>query len=133
MAADVKQAIVDKWAAYTAATQSRDMAGLMSLWAPDARFLEPGMDLSGGELHTFMREFWEKGGEVFDLKMNTIEVFDHGDYAYEIAQYDETFKFPGGERMTIHNNGFFQWERQPDGDWKLSRVVAGPREGPEEG
>lgn len=133
MSAEVRQAIIDRWAAYKEATLSRNKAEAMSLWAPEARFLEPGMDLSGSDLYAFMEDFWENGGEVFEFNMETMEVFDHGDVAYEIAQYDETFKFPGGEPMTVHNYGFFRWEKQPEGDWKLHRVVAGPREGPGEG
>ena len=133
MDSGIAKVIDDKWEAYRAATQSRDKAQLMSLWAPEARFLEPGIDLSGSDLHAFMEDFWENGGEVFEFKIETMEVFDHGDTAYQIAQYDETFRFPGGERTSVQHYGFFRWEKQPDGEWRVHRVVAGPRHAQEEG
>jgi uncharacterized protein (TIGR02246 family) len=128
MSADLRQAIDDAWAAYHQATQAGDTAGALALWTPNARVLEPGMDLSGRDLHAFMEDFWKNGGEVFEFDREALEVFDHGDVAYEIMRYDETFRFPGGDRQTVHNFAFVRWAKQSDGTWKVDRILAGPRD-----
>ena len=131
--AAAKQAINDRWAAYWSAAQSRDIAELMSLWAPDARILEPGTDLQGIDLHEFMRGFWEGGGQVSSFDIQSLEIFVHGDVAYQIAQYDESYQLPGGEPAEAHGNMFIRWVEEPDGVWRISRMVVGPRDALPEG
>lgn len=131
--AAAKQAINDRWAAYWSAAQSRDMDELMSLWAPDARILEPGMDLQGSELHEFMRSFWEGGGQVSSFDIRSLEIFVHGGVAYQIAQYDESYQLPGGEPAEGRGNMFIRWVREPDGAWRISRMVVGARDAVPEG
>jgi ketosteroid isomerase-like protein len=130
--AEVKQAITERMNAYQKITLNGDLEGMRSYWTPDIRFLEPGMDLSGDEWSSFLREFVE-GGKVFSWDWEPIEIFVHGDVAYQIARYHESFQPPGGEPTEVHNNFFAKWERDPDGMWKISRVVAGPIDGPPEG
>ena len=131
--AEAKQAIADRWAAFENALMSRDAEEYRSFWTQDARILEPGMDMRGSDLHDFFREFWGSGGEVFTFSLESYEIFVHGDVAYQIGQYDESFQFPGEEPAEAHNYFFMRWEKQADGVWQIDRLVAGPREAPPEG
>lgn len=131
--AEAKQAITDRLNAYENVAVNNDLEGQLSYWTPDIRFMEPGMDLSGDEWSSYLREFQESGGKVLSWGWDPIEIFVHGDVAYQIARYHESFQIPGGEPIEAHNNYFARWERQPDGVWRLSRVVAGPIDAPPEG
>jgi len=131
--AQVIQAITDRLNAYEEVTLAGDLEGLLSYWAPDIRFMEPGMDLSGDEFHNYIRGFVEGGGKTFSWSWDPIEIFAHGDVAYQIGRYHELFQVAGEGPMEVHNNFFARWERQPDGTWMMSRVVAGPIDAPKEG
>ena len=131
--AEVEQAITDLWAAFELAIMSRDVEEYLPFWTQDARILEPGMDMGGSELRDFFGEFWGSGGEVFTFALESYEIFVHGDVAYQIGQYDESFQFPGAEPAEAHNYFFMRFEKNADGIWQIDRLVAGPREAPAEG
>jgi ketosteroid isomerase-like protein len=126
--AEVAQAIHDKWFAYIEATRTLDMDVLLSFWAPDARLLEPGVDLQGPAVHQFMEDFWGSGGQVFTFDHRSLDLFVHGDVAYQIAQYDETFQFPGVEPDEAHGTMFLRWVQDEEGVWKADRMVGSPRD-----
>ncbi len=130
--AQVKQAINDRWDAYEAQATEMDLDTWLSYWTSDARLLEPGMNLSGGEIPAFGQEFFGGGGQVFSLDLESQEIFVHGSVAYQIGQYDEAFQMPGADRMMVQNYFFARWEME-DGIWKIDRFLAGPREAPTEG
>ena len=131
--ADTKQAIADQWDGFRNAVLNGDAEVWVSLWTPDGRLLEPGMDMSGDVLFDFVREFFESGGEVFSFDVESSEIFVHGDAAYQIGQYDESFRFPGAEAAEAHNHFFARWEKADDGIWRIDRMLSGPRDAPPEG
>jgi ketosteroid isomerase-like protein len=131
--AEVRQAITDRLNAYEEVAVNGDLEGQLSYWTPDIRFMEPGTDLSGDELFSVIREMAEGVGETFSWSWDPIEIFVHGDVAYQIARYHESFQLPDGEPTEVHNTFFARWEKQPDGLWRISRLVAGPIDAPPEG
>jgi uncharacterized protein (TIGR02246 family) len=130
--AEVKQAITDCMNAWKEITLTGDLEGMLSYWTPDIRYLQPGMDMGGDEFLGFLREF-AKDGKTFSWSWDPVEIFVHGNVAYQIARYHESFQPPGGEPTEVHNNFFARWEKQSDGTWKIARVVAGPIDAPPEG
>ncbi len=124
----IRQELTDRMAAYKEAVLSSDVDGSIEFWTPDARILEPGMDLSGNEVGEFMREFFGTS-RVLSFDIEAYDQFVHGDVAYEVGEYDETIEVEG-EQQTIQNYYFIRWERGTDGAWRFDRVVAGPREAP---
>ena len=131
--AEATQAIADQWDGFKNAIMNQDVEGWQSLWTSDPRVLEPGMDLSGSDLFAAGREFFESGGEVVAFDLESLEIFVHGDAAYQIAQYVEFFQAPDQEPVEVHANLFARWARQPDGVWKIDRFLAGPRNALPEG
>lgn len=128
--AQVVEAITARLDAYEGVVMSGDFEGWSSYWTQDAHVMEPGMDLTGSEFRGMGRDFFDAGGQVFSADWETLEVFVHGDVAYQIGKIHETFQYPGEEPAEAHNHIFVRWERQPDGTWKISRFLAGPIEAP---
>jgi len=130
---EVEQAIADQWAEFKAVALKGDAEGWASFWTPDAWLMEPGIDQRGQGLFDFVTEFFESGGKVFTLDFESVEIFVHGDVAYQIGRIDETFQFPGKDPGEVHNHLFSRWDKQPDGAWRIHRCLVGPRDEPEEG
>ena len=131
--AQAKQAIADQWAGFTDAVLDHDYQGWAAYWTPDARVLQPGMDLGGTALFDFVRDFFDSGVQILTLDVQSFETFVHGDVAYQIGQLDETLQMPGGDSAEAHDYIFTRWERQSDGVWRISRFLGGPRDAPPEG
>ncbi|MEK0326592.1 MAG: hypothetical protein QQN63_12915, partial [Nitrosopumilus sp.] len=54
----IEAEITDQWAGFKDAVLNEDYEGWASYWTPDARVLQPGMDLSGSDLFDFGRDFF---------------------------------------------------------------------------
>ena len=128
--AEAAQAINDRWDAYEAMVTEMDRETWLTYWTSDGWILEPGMNFRGEEIQQLGVDFFDGGGQVFSLDLDSHEVFVHGDVAYQIGQYDESFQFPGEEPAEVQNYFFARWMKV-DGTWKLHRFLAGPREAPE--
>jgi hypothetical protein len=128
--AEVRQAIESRTDVWYDALIQGDAETAASLFTSDALVLMPGVRVSGSEIRSFLAEFvetmtlttWE--GEYLDW-------FIHGDVAYEICSYDETYLVEGQE-VLMRGHGFTRWEKV-NGVWMVDRMMAGPRDAPEEG
>ena len=110
------------------AHRDADVAG--EYYTEDARLVGPGMDMDRPTLVEGMRGTFEAGVEV-QVNRRTLEVFVHGDAAYEIAQAEDVFLSPDGETAdTFRNNMFIRWERGEDGEWRFDRVLLSPIDAP---
>lgn len=127
--AAVQQQIADRLVAFRSAILAGDAEPFLAFWTTDARALEPGVDRSGEDFRTYVRDFFATG-KVLSIDMQPFERFVHGDVAYEMGQYDETAQVQGQQPMTIKNYYFARWERGQDGQWRFDRLVAGPRDAP---
>jgi len=87
------------------------------------------MNQRGADLHNLAQEFFGSGVEGYSLRMESYEIFVHGEVAYQIGEYDEGWQMPGEERMEDRNYLFVRWKKE-DGTWKIHRVVGGAREAP---
>ena len=76
-------------------TEERGAEAARDYYTEDARLLGPGMDLDRSGVIEGMRAVFEAGNEV-QVNRRTLELFVHGDAAYEIAQAEDTFLSPQG-------------------------------------
>ena len=93
-------------------------------------FLMPGVRVSGSEIPTLLAEMLE----TMTLTAYDVEILDwfiHGDIAYGICSYDETYRVEGQE-VVERNYDFHRWEKE-DGVWMVDRLLVGPRDAPPEG
>jgi ketosteroid isomerase-like protein len=130
--AEVEQAINARWDDYASMYAELDAETWLSFWTPDTRLFQPGLTLSGEEFPAFAADFFGGGGQTFALDVESFEVFVHGDVAYQIGQYDDSFQFPGEEPALAQNYFFARWEKV-DGTWKIDRFLTAPRDALEEG
>ena len=101
-----------------------DMAG--EYYTGDARLVGPGMDMDLPTLVESLRSTFEAGIQV-QVNRRTLEVFVHGDFAYEIAQAEDVFLSQDGATAdTLRNNMFIRWERGEDGEWRFDRALLSP-------
>jgi len=101
-----------------------DLAG--EFYTEDARLVGPGMDMDRPTLIEGMRGTFEAGVQV-QVNRRTIEVFVHGNVAYEIAEAEDVLLSPDGATAdTLHNNMFIRWERGEDGQWRFDRALMSP-------
>ncbi len=128
--AAVRQELTDRMRAHADLVMAGDVDAAMAYMTDDARLLEPGIDLSGAAIGEFLREFFSTGGSISMFEPEAYDYFVHGDVAYEIGEYDETYVV-GGEQQTVENYYFIRWEKGADGEWRFDRIVTGPRAAPE--
>jgi ketosteroid isomerase-like protein len=129
--AEAAQAISDRWAEYRDALMSGDVDEIMSYWTSDAHLYEPGMNLTAADLSDWLQAAFETTS-VVDLEVRRLDIFVHGDVAYEITEADEPLQVEGQGLVPREVYGFFRWEKE-DGVWKMDRLVVGPRDAPPEG
>ncbi len=131
METEAAQAISERWASYRDALLKGDPADVASFWTADAHLYEPGMNITGAELPEFLQAFFETGS-VTGLQIRRLDLFVHGDVAYEIGEADEPLRVEGQEPVTRELYYFMRWMKE-DGVWMMDRLVVGNREAPEEG
>ncbi|MGD2122967.1 MAG: nuclear transport factor 2 family protein [Gemmatimonadota bacterium] len=127
--AEIAQRISDYLEVLTAAHDAdgaRDAEIAGGYYTEDARVLGPGMDSDRPSLIETMRSTFESGVQV-QVNRQTLEIFYHGDVAYEIARTEDVFLSPDGATAdTLYNNMFIRWERGEDGKWRFDRALLSP-------
>jgi ketosteroid isomerase-like protein len=124
--AEVTQAISEQWAGYVEVHLNNDAEGVLSYWTPDMRMLGQQFDMGRTEYETQVREYFDRY-EISGFDAVTYEVFVHDSAAYQIGQVDESYRSEGGEPMVFAIYMIIRWEEQPDGVWKIDRMVWAPR------
>lgn len=121
--ADV-EAINDLRMQYELAYNTRDLEGLMTLWADDAMRLPPnGPAVSGRDAiaEGFQTEFGEYTAEV---STSSEEVKGAGQWAFDRGSYSITVTpQAGGESIQENGKYLVICQRQADGSWKVSRIM----------
>lgn len=127
--ADPAAAIADRVSGYIEdLTVHRDAELARDYYTEDARLLGPGIDLNRESLVAGIRAVFDAGTQV-QVNRSTLELFVHGDSAYEIARAEDIFVSPDSTTAdTTRNNLFIRWKRGADGKWRFDRVVLGPQE-----
>jgi ketosteroid isomerase-like protein len=128
---EVEQAIAEQWDTWERTASEMDYDSWLPYWTSDPWLLRAGMNLRGSDLHAVAKDFFRSGVKDYSLHVDSFEIFVHGDVAYQIGQYDESYQMPGEERTEDRNYFFAKWKKE-DGTWKIDRIVAGAREAPAE-
>jgi ketosteroid isomerase-like protein len=108
-------------------TSVRDPDAARDYYTEDATLVGPGFEF---DRPTVVRELglaFEAGAQI-RVNRETLELFAHGDAAYEIACAEDTLSFPDGSSQVHRNRLFIRWERGADGRWRFSRVFLSPLE-----
>lgn len=123
--------ISERTSGYLETLERGDVEGAGDYWTEDATLLGPGIELDRANILAGMRSVVDADTRVDVLDRRSIEMFVHGDAAYELARAEEVFVGPGAPSAdTARNNMFVRWERGSDGAWRFDRVLLSPREEP---
>jgi len=95
-----------------------DAAAVAQLYTPDALLLPPGRDPVEGR--PAIAAYWQGAAEgIGGATLDTVEVGDHGDEAYEVGRY--TLADPAGE--PIDRGSYIVLWRRVQGAWRLHRDI----------
>lgn len=96
-----------------------DAATVSQCYTSDGQILPPQSGVVEG--HPAIEAFWQAaiGMGITALTLETLEVFDHGDSAYEVGRY--SLSAAGGPPVD-HGKYVVIW-RQEGGEWKLHRDI----------
>jgi len=108
------------------AAMAGDMEAAAAFMTEDFEIREPGMNADRAQWLATVQEADAAGTRVAAFETRTDDYFLHGDVAYEVGEYDETFTM-GESEQAVEGYYFIRWERGGDGVWRMDRLVAGPR------
>jgi ketosteroid isomerase-like protein len=127
MVAETEAAITKRVSSYlNVLTVERYAEAASDYYTEDARLLGPGMDLDRSGVVEGLRSVFGSGMEV-QVDRRTLELYVHGDTAYEIAQDEVTILSPDGSSDTMQNTMFIRRQKGTDGQWRFARVLLSPQ------
>jgi len=110
---EVRKAVTAGGKAFVKYFGNRDAAAITSIYTPHAKLLPPNEPNISGT--AAMQKFWSAHPDLGSktLKVETVELEQHGDTAIEVGQYSVGKGLDNGKYMII-------WKRV-DGIWKMHR------------
>ena len=120
-------AIADRISGYLSVlTVERDADAVAEYYTDDARLLGPGMDLDKAGVVDGLRSLFGAGMRL-EIDRRTIELFVHGDAAYELAQAEDTILRPDGSSETLQQRMSIRRKKGPDNQWRFARILLSPQ------
>jgi ketosteroid isomerase-like protein len=117
--AQVRTAIEENNAKFSAAFSEGDMAALSALYTEDAMIMPPNSERVTGR--TAIQEAFSglRNMGFSNLNLTTDEIIGSGDFVSEVGSY--TINLPGGAQDSGKYLVF--WKKDADGHWKLHRDI----------
>ena len=126
--------VASHWAQYADALSHRDVEALANLYSLDARMMVPGSDDIIGRLairSVLVGTFSQRIRPV-DIRMTPREVAGYDGVIYDQGDFIETFAPQDNPRRAVdqYNRYFAVWVQQPDGAWKIARMMVSQKQQP---
>jgi uncharacterized protein (TIGR02246 family) len=122
-AQDAEAAIEEAASAWEGAFNAGDGKAVAELYTEDAALLPPDAERVDGR--AAIAEFWQGAIDsgLADANLESVEVLEAGDFAYEVGTV--TLSAPGsdGERVAVNGKYIVVWQRGDDGAWRLHRDI----------
>ena len=122
------------WAQYTDWTSHRDIESLANLFGEDARVMEPGIDDIVGRpaIRSLIIYVSAQRVRTVDVRMMPREVAGFDGVIYDHGNYVETRAPQNNPKQVVDIYGryFAVWAQQPDGTWKIARLMRSPTKQP---
>jgi uncharacterized protein (TIGR02246 family) len=119
----VREAVEENNRRFAAALAAGDAAGAASVYADDAALLPPDVEaLKGREA---IERFWQAGIAmgIRGVELETRELEQEDELAYEIGRYTLRIEPDGGEPATDVGKYLVVHRREPDGSWRWAADV----------
>jgi ketosteroid isomerase-like protein len=111
--------------AYRTALLGGDHRTLATFFTADARLSEPGAaDLVGPrEIGGAKRAFYDAGGVVTDIAVDTDELHVDGAVAFAFGTWEERFRGGAGAEETVRGRYAIRWQRGAEARWRIARFL----------
>jgi len=122
-AQDAKAAIDEAAMAWESAFNAGDGKGVAELYTEDAALFPPGAERVDGK--AAIAEFWQGAIDsgLADADLETVEVVEVGDLAYEVGNVTLSAPTTEGERAPVSGKYIVVWQQADDGTWRLHRDI----------
>jgi len=118
------EAAIDEAAmAWESAFNAGDGKGVAELYTEDAALFPPGAERVDGK--AAIAEFWQGAIDsgLADADLETIEVVEAGDLAYEVGNVSLSAPISDGERVPVSGKYIVVWQHAGDGAWRMHRDI----------
>ena len=122
-AQDAKAAIEEAAMAWESAFNAGDGKGVAELYTEDAALFPPDAERVDGK--AAIAEFWQGAIDsgLADADLETVEVIESGDLAYEVGEVSLSAPGSDGARMPVSGKYIVVWQRADDDNWRLHRDI----------
>jgi len=122
-AQDAEAAINQNLTAWESAFNAGDGKGIAELYTEDAALFPPGAERVDGK--AAIAEFWQGAIDagLADADLETVEVTEAGDLAYEIGTVSLSAPTSDGGRAPVSGKYIVVWQHADDGAWRLHRDI----------
>ena len=122
-AQDAKAAIEEAAIAWESAFNAGDGKGVAELYTEDAALFPPDAERVDGK--AAIAEFWQGAIDagLADADLETVEVIEAGDLAYEVGEVSLSAPGSDGARMPVSGKYIVVWQRAGDDTWRLHRDI----------
>lgn len=122
-AQDAKAAIDEAALAWESAFNAGDGQGVAELYTEDAALFPPDAERVDGK--AAIAGFWQGAIDagLADADLETLEVVEAGDLAYEVGTVTLSAPTSDGDRAPVSGKYIVVWQHEGDGAWRLHRDI----------
>ena len=126
--------VTRQWTLYSTWITKGNVDSLTSLYAPDARVMEPGADDVVGSIairNLFANAFAQRVRPV-DVRFMPREVIAYEGVIYDLGDFVQTMAPQGNPRgaYDVYGRYWALWVQQPDTSWKIARLMHSTKKQP---
>jgi uncharacterized protein (TIGR02246 family) len=116
---NIREAIASAVRNFTEAFGRGDSAAVAAWYSRDATLLPPDNPMLKGA--DAIQAFWQGAMEtgVKGARLETLEVEERGDLAYEVGKFELTMQPQGGEGAKMRGKYVVIWKKDEGGGWKM--------------
>lgn len=116
-----RSAIESASESWVAAAQAGNWDEVANLYTDDAVLMPPNAETAEGR--TAVRDHLASFPPLQSINFDRVHIDGSGDLAYVHGRYTMTFAVPDGETMEDRGKYIEIWERQSDGQWRITRDI----------
>ena len=116
---NIREAIASAVRNFTDSFERGDAAAVAAWYSKDATLLPPDSPMLKGT--DAIRAFWQGAMDmgVKGAQLETLEVEEREDIAYELGRFELTLASPGGEAVKMRGKYVVVWKKEDGGGWKM--------------
>jgi uncharacterized protein (TIGR02246 family) len=116
---NIREAIASAVRNFSEAFDRGDAGAVAAWYSKDATLMPPDSPMLKGT--DAIRDFWQGAMNmgVKGAQLETLEVEEREDIAYELGRFELTLGSPGGEAVKMRGKYVVVWKKDDGGGWKM--------------